>query len=274
MGDTGVRCIIFKNVHDHGDGRLVSVPGTLDAFLKMAGEKLKCKAERAYTDNGGYIDDVALIRDDEKIFISGGEPFFKTDSSKVKTYKIAVLGSGGVGKSCLSMRYVRSTFVDIYDPTIEDAFRHQTVIDGVTCILDILDTAGQEDMKMLRRQWIEDRDGFMLVFSIADRASFEDLDQFYELIVEIKEGNMAKIPLVLVGNKADLVDKRQVSSKEASEDAAAKKAIYLETSAKNGESVSEAFETLVRHFIRLDPPKPVAKTPAKSTGKKPFCFLL
>ena len=47
-------------------------------------------------------------------------------ASRVKTYKVAVLGSGGVGKSCLSLRYVKSTFVDIYDPTIEDAFRHQT----------------------------------------------------------------------------------------------------------------------------------------------------
>lgn len=72
---------------------------------------------------------------------------------------IAVLGAGGVGKSCLSLRYVKNSFVDVYDPTIEvrlahncatvfsppqDAFRHQTVIDGQTCLLDILDTAGQE----------------------------------------------------------------------------------------------------------------------------------
>jgi len=255
---------------------LVVVPVSLDAFLKMAGEKLKCKAERAYTENGGYIDDVALIRDDEKIFISGGEPFFKFGSSKVKTYKIAVLGSGGVGKSCLSMRYVRSTFVDIYDPTIEDAFRHQTVIDNVTCVLDILDTAGQEDMKMLRRQWIEDRDGFLLVFSIADRSSFEDINQFYELIVDVKEETMGitKVPLVLVGNKADLVDKRQVSSKEASDDAAKKNATYIETSAKNGDSVSEAFENLVRQFIRLDPPKPVGKATFPMGKKAHSCSLL
>jgi len=255
---------------------LVAVPGTLDGFLKMAGEKLKCKAERAYTENGGYIDDVALIRDDEKIFISGGEPFFKFDSSKVKTYKIAVLGSGGVGKSCLSMRYVRSTFVDIYDPTIEDAFRHQTVIDGVTCILDILDTAGQEDMKMLRRQWVEDRDGFLLVFSIADRSSFEDIAQFFELIQDVKEDSMHKVPLVLVGNKADLVDKRLVSSKEASDYAVTiNKADYIETSAKNGDSVNEAFEKLVRHFILLDPPKPITRPVGKGAKKNAQpCTLL
>ena len=102
------------------------------------------------------------------------------------------------------MRYVRSTFVDIYDPTIEDAFRHQTVVDGTSCVLDIMDTAGQEDMKMLRRQWVEDRDGFLLVFSIVDKTTFIDIDQFYELISEVKEENLSNIPLVLVGNKCDL----------------------------------------------------------------------
>jgi hypothetical protein len=112
-----VRCVIFKNVHDHGDGRLMEVAATLEEFIKAAGEKLKIKAERAYTENGGFIDDITLIRDDEKIFISSGEPFFKYDAGKIRMHKIAVLGSGGVGKSCLSMRYVKSTFVEIYDPT-------------------------------------------------------------------------------------------------------------------------------------------------------------
>jgi len=270
---SGIRCVIFKNCSDHGDGTLVAVPSTLDAFLKMAGEKLKCKADRAYTENGGYIDDIALIRDDEKIFISAGEPFYKFDSSKVKSYKIAVLGSGGVGKSCLSMRYVRSTFVDIYDPTIEDAFRHQTVIDGITCILDILDTAGQEDMKMLRRQWVEDRDGFLLAFSIIDRTTFEEVGQFHDLIVDVKDESMPKVPVVLVGNKCDMSNQREVSLQEGQELASHYKAAYIETSAKNGDNVNEAFETLVRSFMKLDPPKTNQASSGKQKKPNP-CVLL
>eukprot|EP01100_Stratorugosa_tubuloviscum_P009015 TRINITY_DN377_c2_g1_i1.p1 TRINITY_DN377_c2_g1~~TRINITY_DN377_c2_g1_i1.p1 ORF type:complete len:269 (-),score=114.01 TRINITY_DN377_c2_g1_i1:54-860(-) len=266
-----VRCIVYKNTADHGEGRMMAVPGSMNAFLKSAGEKLGMKASKAFTENGALIDDVALIRDDERIFISTGEAFFKSaDNSRVRTYKIAILGSGGVGKSCLSMRYVRSTFVDIYDPTIEDAFRHQTVVDNHVCILDILDTAGQEDMRMLRRQWVEHRDGFLLAFSLIDRSSFDDLGQFFDLIAEVKESTLAQTPHVLVGNKVDMADRRQVTTQEAEELAKKHNAIYVEASAKTGENVDRSFESLVREFIRIDPPKPVET----SGRRRNNCHLL
>lgn len=266
-GIMSVRCVIFKNVHDHGDGRLMEVPGSLDEFLKSAGDKLKMKAERAYTENGGIIDDVTLIRDDEKIFISSGEPFFKYASNS-RMYKIAVLGSGGVGKSCLSMRYVKSTFVEIYDPTIEDAFRHLTQVDGTTVVLDILDTAGQEDMKMLRRQWVDDRDGFLLVYSVIERSSFDEVVQFFELIQQVKEDQIDKVPIVLVGNKCDMAAQRKVSQQEAQDLAKTYNAGYIEASAKEGINVNESFEMLVRHFLSLIP---VIRKPPK---KKPKCEIL
>ena len=60
---------------------------------------------------------------------------------------------------------------------------------------------------MLRRQWIEDRDGFLMVYSIVDKTSFDDLSNFYELIEQVKEDQLEKgVPLVLVANKADLVE--------------------------------------------------------------------
>ena len=62
----------------------------------------------------------------------------------MREYKIVVLGSGGVGKSALTVQFVQGIFVEKYDPTIEDSYRKQVVIDGETCLLDILDTAGQE----------------------------------------------------------------------------------------------------------------------------------
>eukprot|EP01095_Lingulamoeba_sp_RSL-Kostka_P008402 TRINITY_DN27_c0_g1_i1.p1 TRINITY_DN27_c0_g1~~TRINITY_DN27_c0_g1_i1.p1 ORF type:complete len:272 (-),score=96.16 TRINITY_DN27_c0_g1_i1:141-956(-) len=268
------RCIVYKNTPKHGEGTMMIVPDSIDDFLAQAGNKLGIKGNKAYTATGGRIDDVSLIRDDEKIFISQGEPFYKVDNSRVKTYKIAVLGSGGVGKSCLSLRYVKSTFVDIYDPTIEDAFRHQTTVTGQTCILDILDTAGQEDMQMLRRQWIEDRDGFLLVFSIVDRETFEDLRSFYDLITQVKEDELSNgtgVPIVLVGNKKDLHEQREVSQGEAKEMADEVQGSYIETSAKSGDNVNEAFEELVRNFMKLEP-DPVPGQQSSSSHKK--CTLL
>jgi len=259
-----VRCIVLKNCQDHGDGVMVAVPTDFSQFLKISGDKLKIKAEKAFSATGGKIDDVALIREDEKIFISSGESFFKDKASSnsnsggggggSRSYKVAVIGSGGVGKSCLSMRYVRDAFMDIYDPTIEDAFRHQTVVDGIACMIDILDTAGQEDMKMLRKQWIEDRDGFLLAFSITERGTFEECNYFWDLIVDLKGQNLSKVPLVLVGNKADLDSERHVKKHEG-EALAAKynNAKYLEASAKTGLNVNECFEALVKGFLKNEP---------------------
>eukprot|EP00490_Sorites_sp_Unknown_P007071 CAMPEP_0114656500 /NCGR_PEP_ID=MMETSP0191-20121206/12423_1 /TAXON_ID=126664 /ORGANISM="Sorites sp." /LENGTH=80 /DNA_ID=CAMNT_0001873811 /DNA_START=37 /DNA_END=276 /DNA_ORIENTATION=- len=72
---------------------------------------------------------------------------------KEKEYKIVVLGGGGVGKSALTIRLVNDNFLEEYDPTIEDSYRKQCDIDGTPCMLDILDTAGQDDFAALRDAW-------------------------------------------------------------------------------------------------------------------------
>ena len=66
------------------------------------------------------------------------------DNPRMTEYKLVVVGAGGVGKSALTIQLIQNHFVDEYDPTIEDSYRKQVVIDGETCLLDILDTAGQE----------------------------------------------------------------------------------------------------------------------------------
>lgn len=60
----------------------------------------------------------------------------------MREYKIVVLGSGGVGKSALTVQFVQEIFVEKYDPTIEDSYRKQVEVDGQQCMLEILDTAG------------------------------------------------------------------------------------------------------------------------------------
>jgi small GTP-binding protein len=63
----------------------------------------------------------------------------------LRQYKLVVVGGGGVGKSALTIQFIQGHFVDDYDPTIEDSYRKQCVIDDEVALLDVLDTAGQEE---------------------------------------------------------------------------------------------------------------------------------
>uniref|UniRef100_A0A8C1V8Y3 HRas proto-oncogene, GTPase n=1 Tax=Cyprinus carpio TaxID=7962 RepID=A0A8C1V8Y3_CYPCA len=93
-------------------------------------------------------------------------------------YKLVVVGAGGVGKSALTIQLIQNHFVDEYDPTIEDSYRKQVVIDGETCLLDILDTAGQEEYSAMRDQYMRTGEGFLCVFAINNTKSFEDIHQY------------------------------------------------------------------------------------------------
>ncbi|KAM9764258.1 GTPase HRas isoform 4-T6 [Dama dama] len=93
-------------------------------------------------------------------------------------YKLVVVGAGGVGKSALTIQLIQNHFVDEYDPTIEDSYRKQVVIDGETCLLDILDTAGQEEYSAMRDQYMRTGEGFLCVFAINHAKSFEDIHQY------------------------------------------------------------------------------------------------
>jgi Ras-related protein R-Ras2 len=104
--------------------------------------------------------------------------------------------------------FFQSYFVTDYDPTIEDSYTKQVVIDDKVAKLDILDTAGQEEFTAMREQYMRSGEGFLLVFSLTDRRSFGDVPKFFKEILRIKDRD--EYPIILVGNKADLEDQRQV----------------------------------------------------------------
>lgn len=195
----------------------------------------------------------------------GDEPFFRNNKKRsagkgVESYKIAVLGGGGVGKSCITMRFCRSIFIDVYDPTIEDSLTRNLTYEGLPVTLDILDTAGQDDFIVLRRQWIEDRDGFILVYSVADRTTLDaGVKSFVDLIKEVKGASYDKTPVVLVGNKIDLGDERVVSDEQGRTFLTRflpPSAVYLGVSALTGTNVSEVFHEIIKQFRKFSPPKP------------------
>ncbi|KAK6009436.1 Ras family protein, partial [Ostertagia ostertagi] len=73
----------------------------------------------------------------------------------MREFKVVVLGSGGVGKSALTVQFVSSTFIEKYDPTIEDFYRKEIEVDGQPCVLEILDTAGTEQFSSMRDLYIK-----------------------------------------------------------------------------------------------------------------------
>jgi len=255
-----VRVNLYRNEKDHGEPRLFAVPSTFPDFIQQAGKKVGIQnAKYAYNSNGAMIDDVTLLRDEESVYISGSEGFYKSGGNKCKMYRIAILGPGGVGNSCLTLRYIRSTFVASYDPTIEDAFRHQTVVDNEACIMEILDTAGQEEFKCLVSQWVENRDGFILVYSIIDRSTFEDINKYHELILDEYE-NKSSPPIILVGNKCDLADDRTVKTNEGEALASSwGNTEFVEASAKTAYNIKVPFEKLIRKLREAEPKKPSTK---------------
>ncbi|KAI9331234.1 small GTPase superfamily [Zopfochytrium polystomum] len=176
----------------------------------------------------------------------------------MRDYKLVVLGSGGVGKSALTVQFVQSIFVEKYDPTIEDSYRKQVEVEGQQCMLEILDTAGTEQFTAMRDLYMKNGQGFVLVYSITSQATFNDLVELREQILRVKDTD--KVPLVLAGNKCDLEDERVVS-KDQGATLAAKwgNATFLETSARRKVNVDEAFFDLVKQINRSNPDK----------GKKP-----
>jgi len=170
-------------------------------------------------------------------------------------YKMVVLGPGGVGKSALTIMFVNHKFTVDYDPTIEDNYRKIMVIDGETCMLDILDTAGQEEFAGLRDQYIRFGDGFLLVADVTNRLSFDEVLKLRKHIIRVKEKD--KMPMIIAGNKIDLEDQRQVTSSEGEALAKSLSCKYFETSAKQYVMVENLFFNLVREMrvIRKPPPK-------------------
>jgi len=162
-------------------------------------------------------------------------------------FKLVIVGGGGVGKSALTIQFIQNHFIIEYDPTIEDSYRKQVTIDNETALLDILDTAGQEEFSAMRDQYMRNGKGFLVVYDVTSRASFEEVANFREQIYRVQDKDYSdKVPLVIVGNKCDLSDHRQVTTAEGSELARSYNARFRETSAKSRINVDECWFDLVR----------------------------
>ena len=164
----------------------------------------------------------------------------KNNNQNKVDIKIITLGDSHVGKSSLIVKYIENKFSNTYMSTIGFDLKHKQINlkDGTEAKIMIYDTAGQERFKSLAANYIKKANGILLVYDIADHSTFENIGMWMESITEEKGD---KLPIVLVGNKADLEDERQVLYKEGKDLAENKGFHFYETSCKNGTNVTECF---------------------------------
>jgi small GTP-binding protein len=172
-------------------------------------------------------------------------------------FKSIVVGDGGVGKTALTLRFSKGFFTEDYKMTIGVDFHVKTIDleteEGpIRCKLQLWDTGGQERFSSIRPMYYRGSLGAVLVFDLTNYASFEHLPQWIE---EVRANIKNEIPLLLVGNKSDLMDQRTISIKEINQFTKDFNLYYMETSAKTGDGVGDCFYILACLMIDQVVPK-------------------
>merc|ERR1712153_46606 len=157
-------------------------------------------------------------------------------------YKLVFLGDQGVGKTCIINRFVYDSFDKSYQATIGIDFLSKTMyLEDRTVRLQLWDTAGQERFRSLIPSYIRDSSVAVVVYDTTSRASFLSSSKWID---DIRTERGDDVMIMLVGNKTDLSDRREVSIEEGESKAAEEKTLFIETSAKAGFNVKQLFRRL------------------------------
>ncbi len=167
---------------------------------------------------------------------------------KRKKFNIIVLGEGNVGKTSI-IKFLKNNYFeeDILSTVGMDYYNVEKEIDGVTYTFKIFDTAGQERYKSISTSTIKLADGFLIVYAVDNRNSFQQIQFWIKTIIEQTDIN--KKPIILVGNKIDLP--RVISTEEGTNYSQEKQFKYFETSAKTGDNIKEVFNELYLDIYNL-----------------------
>jgi Ras homolog enriched in brain len=169
----------------------------------------------------------------------------------VVSRKIAVLGARAVGKSSFVSTFVHGMMSETYETTIESTYNRVIRFKGIHFATDIVDTAGMDEYSRLSRNASVGVQGYILVFSIVSRQSFEMVSRINALLLNTL-GDVPDVPRVLVGTMKDLAESRQVQLEDAQNLADSWNIPYIECSSKTGESVSEVYHVLLREIAKDD----------------------
>ncbi|KAJ3284003.1 GTP-binding protein [Borealophlyctis nickersoniae] len=164
-------------------------------------------------------------------------------SNPPKVRKVAVLGSRAVGKSSLTVQFVENHFAETYYPTIENTFTKILRYRNQEYACEIYDTAGQDEYSILNSKHAIGIHGYVLVYSVASRQSFEMVRIIRDKILNYT--GIDWVPIVVVGNKTDLQAQRQVAFEEGQQLAQEWKCAFVEASAKLNSNISKVFELML-----------------------------
>ncbi|NVM02599.1 MAG: GTP-binding protein [Candidatus Helarchaeota archaeon] len=161
---------------------------------------------------------------------------------KKKVFKIVVLGEAGVGKTSLVRRYCEGSFLEGYKTTIGSDFyvKYLRSEEGSPLILSIWDLAGEHRFQFVMENFMKGAKGALLVFDLARKRTFIKLAEWLQILQKAA----GSVPLILIGNKSDLIDSRFVSADEAKAYAENNGIAYFETSAKLNLRVDDIFQTI------------------------------
>lgn len=168
---------------------------------------------------------------------------FLSDYTPLAKYKLVFVGNICVGKTSLINRFMYDTFDSNYQATIGIDFLSKTMYLGDRTVrLQLWDTAGQERFRCLIPNFIRDASLAVVVFDITNKQSFLDVDRWVD---DLRTERGQEVIIVLVGNKTDLQEEREVTCEEAAVNAQRIGAAYIEASAKTGENVQQLFRHIV-----------------------------
>ena len=164
------------------------------------------------------------------------------------TIKYIIVGNAYVGKSNIIYRFVENKFSENYRATINLDFSYKNMkINDKIFRIQLWDTAGQEEFQSISRGYYKSGACALVVYDITDRETFNNVSSWVE---ECKNNGPSTITLVLVGNKIDLEDKRQVTYEEGEDFANRNNMQFYETSALNGTNIDKLFNDTVESINR------------------------
>jgi len=134
--------------------------------------------------------------------------------SSLSEVKIAVVGAPGVGKSALVVRFLTKRYIGEYDHQSETRYKNEVLVDGDPVLFEICDLCPRHNDDLPSMETLTWADGVVLVYSITERNSFNFIKQVWNIFQEVKSSQTKEVPMVLLGNKGDMVHLRQVSSEE------------------------------------------------------------
>ena len=162
-------------------------------------------------------------------------------------FKVLLIGNSDVGKSSLILRYVDQIWNDVFVPTIGVDFKVKSLeVDKKLVKMQIWDTAGQERFRNVISSYFKGAHGILLIYDITAKDSFKELENW---LGEVESNANSQVLKILIGNKCDLEDRREISKDEGEAFAMRNGMQFMETSAKLNTNVNEAFEALAKIMV-------------------------